>query len=238
MNSASLPYDNLEEIGVLLQAVFSGNNETTLHSQEVFAKMAENPVRFIDSLMKVVLSEKEGIFYLLLISHYSPAIDAQILKVKKAAVTVISRSLSHIFDIKNLKNEKYPVDQRNYILETVVLAMYSNKVNPTLKAQLQHFISVILHTDVENHYKQRVLGLAKEKLATGQLNDYAASYLLIKSVVEEPSNKQKVLAEWFKLLLEDLLISGNIIIDGVGSEIEAILKGAVEQEKFANIFVG
>jgi len=70
MNSASLPYDNLEEVAILLQAVFSGNNETTQHSQEVFAKMAENPVKLVDCLMKIILSEKDGIIIPLPFIHH------------------------------------------------------------------------------------------------------------------------------------------------------------------------
>jgi len=223
MNQASLPYDNIEELAVLLQASFSGNNETIKQSQTVFGQMSQDPIRFLDSLMKIITSEKD---------------DANILKIKKAAAIMISRFFSHIYDLDNLKQNKHSAEVKEYILENIVLAMYSNHVNPNLKALLQQFISVMLHTDLKNNYKPRVLEIAKEKLASGQLNDYAASYLLIKSVIEEPANKQSILAEWFVNLLEDLLVSGNIIIDGVGSEIEAIMKGSVEQEKFANIFVG
>jgi len=223
MNQASLPYDNIEELAILLQASFSGNNETIKQSQTVFGQMSQDPIRFLDSLMKIITSEKD---------------DANILKIKKAAAIMISRFFSHIYDLDNLKQNKHSAEVKEYILENIVLAMYSNHVNPNLKALLQQFISVMLHTDLKNNYKPRVLEIAKEKLASGQLNDYAASYLLIKSVIEEPANKQSILAEWFVNLLEDLLVSGNIIIDGVGSEIEAIMKGSVEQEKFANIFVG
>jgi len=223
MNQASLPYDNIEELAVLLQASFSGNNETIKHSQNVFAQMSRDPTRFLDSLMKIITSEKD---------------DANISKIKKAAAIMINRFFTHIYDLDNVKKNKHTAEVMEYILENIVMAMFSNHVNPTLKGLLQQFISVMLHADIKNVYRPRVLGIAKDKLASGQLNDYAASYLLIKSVIEEPTNEQAVLAEWFKNLLEDLLISGNIIIDGVGSEIEAIMKGSVEQEKFANIYIG
>jgi len=71
MNQASLPYDNIEELAVLLQASFSGNNETIKQSQTVFGQMSQDPIRFLDSLMKIITSEKDGIkhniqtFYLL-----------------------------------------------------------------------------------------------------------------------------------------------------------------------------
>lgn len=80
--------------------------------------------------------------------------------------------------------------------------------------------------------------LAKEKLAQGQLNEYAASLYIILPIIENPSNSLGALSNWFEYLLEDLLNAGDNIIEGVGVEILDILKGENHEQKVVNVFMG
>ena len=143
---------------------------------------------------------------------------------------------------------------RTQIMEAVVKAVYSPNVYPTLKAAFQQFLSMAYDADKsinsfnfvlfllilykDGQLKQESLTLAHEKLKTGNLNDFAASLVIMHAVINSHLNSQKTIAEWFGSLYESLVSSGNAIIEGVGSEIFDIMKGEQNEQKFTNVFLG
>ena len=46
-----------------------------------------------------------------------------------------------------ISNKKTSVEQKQYILEAVIKAIYSNRAPPQIKLHLQQFLQVIFHAD-------------------------------------------------------------------------------------------
>jgi len=141
--------------------------------------------------------------------------------------------LSPLFDKKDT-----PEEQKAYILESILTCLYSTSVLPAIKANLQQTLIIIYHSEREGVLKQKSMAFAIEKLATQQINDYAASLLLIKAIIEDPLNTTNTLAEWFVASYEGLLQAGNTLIEGIGSEINELVKGTLQEEKLAHVYVG
>lgn len=53
-----LPYDNLDNLADVLQTVFSGNTTTIAQANDILMQMSKDPTRFIDSMMRIITSEK------------------------------------------------------------------------------------------------------------------------------------------------------------------------------------
>lgn len=59
-----LPYDNLDQLGMFLHATSAGtDNQTIQKANEVITKMAQDPKRFIVSIMNIITSEKSDRIY-------------------------------------------------------------------------------------------------------------------------------------------------------------------------------
>jgi len=228
----NLPYDNLEELALVLQGVFFGDQLTVNKTQDTLTQMAKEPIRFTDALVRIITNETATRIFLY-IPLTKPSIE-EFNKIKKAACISLERKLAHLFDKKGSN-----ADIRGYILETTVQAIYSNNVPSSIKPTLQKFLKIIYHNeDKEGLLKQKSMAYAIEKMGTNQVNDYAASLLLIKVIIEDPMNPNDIVARWFNASIERFIVAGNALIEGVRSEIVDVVKGDVQHDKLSHIFVG
>jgi len=211
-------YDNLDQLILVLRGVFAGDNQTIKRTQEALDFMLQDSNKLMDSMAKILTTENS---------------DKTFNQIKKAACVVIQRMLSPLFDKKDT-----PEEQKTYILESILTCLYSTSVLPAIKANLQQTLIIIYHSEREGVLKQKSMAFAIEKLATQQINDYAASLLLIKAIIEDPLNTTNTLAEWFVASYEGLLQAGNTLIEGIGSEINELVKGTLQEEKLAHVYVG
>ena len=53
-----LPFDDIEELGSILQSVFSGNQATIKQANLTLSTMSRSPKQFVDSLMQIIVVEK------------------------------------------------------------------------------------------------------------------------------------------------------------------------------------
>jgi len=53
----SLPYDNLEQLALVLKAIFQGTEQEKNIATEVLTTMGKDPIRFIDAMTSFVNAE-------------------------------------------------------------------------------------------------------------------------------------------------------------------------------------
>ena len=146
----------------------------------------------------------------------------------------MEKLLTPLFDRKGSHYET-----RKYILERVIQALYSTNVPASIKGAFQTFLKIIFHQDKKDGtLKQDSMNYAIQQMQKQQVNDYAASLLLMRSILEDSVNPSELVAAWWNTCYETLVIAGNALVEGIGSEIIDVVKGDLQKEKLHHIFIG
>jgi len=78
----------------------------------------------------------------------------------------------------------------------------------------------------------------KEKLSSENMNDCASTLLILQAIINTQQTPSAIV-EWFVELKEQIMVSGNNIINGIVTEIEDLLRGNGNQkEKVTSICIG
>lgn len=58
MQTQALPYDNIPQLLQVLKETFAGDNESVKRATEILQAMANDPIRFIDVMFKIITIER------------------------------------------------------------------------------------------------------------------------------------------------------------------------------------
>lgn len=136
----SLPYNDIEQIATYLHAMFSGNNPEVQTATEIFQRMSSNITQFLDSLMLIIMNDRSDRINIIL--KRSINIVEEFLKLKNAACTVLASCLS-----KMLRNDSQSLENKNYMTNAVINAMFSNNVFLPLKMTLKLVLQTMYNAD-------------------------------------------------------------------------------------------
>jgi len=65
----NLPYDNIEELALTCQAIFKGDQLTIEKAQNTLFEMSKDPVRFTDSMIRIIIDESDTSIRFLFLFH-------------------------------------------------------------------------------------------------------------------------------------------------------------------------
>ena len=103
------------------------------------------------------------------------------------------------------------------------------QVKSTLKLELK-IVGALL--------RNQGLLIVKEKLSSENMNDCASTLLILQAIINTQQTPSAIV-EWFVELKEQIMVSGNNIINGIVTEIEDLLRGNGNQkEKVTSICIG
>ncbi len=141
----ALPYNNAEQLIYYLRTTHKGTNtEEIRNATEVLYAMSKDLVRFTDSLMYLIMNNENNGKKILFGRESSFAVEI-IDNIKTSAAVTLAAFLTDIS-----KGQIILTEQRNYILESVLRAMFSKDVVLSLKVTLQGILDELYQTDSGN----------------------------------------------------------------------------------------
>jgi len=211
----SLPYDNLEQLALVLKATYMGTDEERKIATEVLTTMGKDPIRFIDAMVNFINAEL-------------PSND-QVMLLKRTAVILIPSVLSLC--------EKLDENQRRHIVLVTLDVLVNENLPFKLKQHLDKILLIFYSTD-RGKLRSEGLGLAKDLLQTDKVTDIYAALLILNCSIKASKLYQQTASPWFIAFTEGLVKSGDKLITGLVEEIEMTIQNPKETNRISNIAMG